>query len=197
MELRLKLAILAGLISLLSPVWVRADCLERIPPHLLPIFLEETAHFPHWRNSICSQIRAESAWNPEAESFYRPKGITCCIGLGQIASPTWGDVSPGVGCAGVSRKNPQCNIRVTVEYMRRLLGSYKCGRNADEPWEISRACYNAGPGNINKERKVCKLKYGCQEAFWFENREDVCRRRPSACKETRTYVRRIKKFMEE
>ena len=176
---------------------VNAKCLDRIPPELLPIFLEETAHVPHWRNAICSQIRAESAWNPEAESHYRPKGITCCIGLGQIAGPTWGEVSPGVGCAGVSRENPRCNVRVTVEYMRRLLGSYKCGQKAEEPWELSRACYNAGPGNINKERKVCRLKYGCEETLWYGNREEVCRRRPDACRETRTYVRRIQRYMGE
>ena len=176
---------------------VNADCLKRIPPHLLPIFLEETAHVPEWRESICATIRAESAWNPEAESFYRPHGITCCIGLGQIAGPTWAQESPKVGCAGVSRTDPRCNIRVTVAYMGHLLKYFKCGLNTEEPWEMSRACYNAGSGNINKERKICKLKYGCQEAFWFENREEVCRRHPSNCDETRTYVRRIKRFMKE
>ena len=196
-EFWLKSAILVGLIALLSPVWVRAGCMDRIPPNLLPIFLEETEHVPEWRNGICSQIRAESAWNPEAESFYRPLGVPCCVGLGQIAGPTWGEVAPGVGCAGVSREDPRCNIRVTVEYMRRLLGSYKCGRNADEPWEISRACYNAGPGNMNKERRVCRLKYGCEETLWFDHREEVCRRRASACRETRTYVQRIQRYMEE
>ena len=32
-------------------------------------------------------------------------------------------------------------------------------------------------GNINKERRVCKLKYGCEETLWYGNREEVCRRR--------------------
>ena len=176
---------------------VNADCQKRIPPHLLQIFLEETAHVPEWRESICSTILAESAWNPEAESFYRPHGISCCIGLGQIAGPTWAQEAPKVGCAGVSRTDPRCNIRVTVAYMGHLLKYFKCGLNTEEPWEMSRACYNAGSGNINKERKVCKLKYGCEEAFWFENREEVCRRHPRNCDETRTYVRRIKRFMDE
>ena len=52
-------------------------------------------------------------------------------------------------------------------------------------------------GNINKERRVCKLKYGCEETLWYGNREEVCRRKPSACRETRTYVRRIKRYMDE
>ena len=196
-EFWLKSFLLSGLIALLSPVWVRASCLDRIPPEILPIFLEVTSHVPHWRNAICSQVWAESGFDPNAASYYFIRGEPCCIGLGQIARPTWSDVSPAVSCVGVSRTDPRCNLRVMVEYMRRLLGSYKCGRNAEEPWEISRACYNAGPGNINKERRVCKLKYGCQESLWFGNREEVCRRRPSACKETRTYVKRIKKYMEE
>ena len=195
-EFWLRPEILAGLI-LLSPVGLWADCLERIPPQLLPIFLQETAHVPHWRNSICSQIRAESAWNPNAESHYRPNGVTCCIGLGQIAGPTWAQESPKVGCAGVSRTDPRCNIRVTVAYMGKLLTYFKCGLNTEEPWEITRACFNAGSGNINKERKVCRMKYGCEESRWYRNREDVCRRHSSNCEETRTYVQRIQRYIEE
>ena len=41
------------------------------------------------------------------------------------------------------------------------------------------------------------MTYGCETALWFDNREEVCRRRPSACEETRTYVKRIKRYMEE
>ena len=184
-------------LALLSTAWVQADCLDKIPSPLLPIFLEETAHVPEWREAICAQIRAESAWDPYAESHYRPNGVTCCIGLGQIAGPTWKQESPKVGCGGVSRTDPRCNIRVTVAYMSKLLQSFKCGLNTEEPWEITRACFNAGSGNINKERKVCRMKYGCDEALWFGNREEVCRRHPSNCDETRTYVQRIKGFIEE
>ena len=183
--------------SLLSAPWVQADCVGKIPAHLLPIFLEETAHVPEWRDGICSQIKAESAWNPKAESFYRPRGVPCCVGLGQIAGPTWNQEAPKVGCPGVPRTDARCSIRVTVAYMASLLKSSYCGRNTDQPWEISRACYNAGLGNINKERKVCRMTYGCETALWFDNREEVCRRRPSACEETRTYVQRIQRYMDE
>ena len=192
----MRVSILAGLI-LLFPLSVQADCLDKIPLSLLPIFLEETAHVPEWREAICAQIRAESAWDPYAESHYRPNGVTCCIGLGQIAGPTWKQESPKVGCGGVSRTDPRCNIRVTVAYMAGLLKSFKCGLNTEEPWEITRACFNAGSGNINKERKVCRMKYSCEESRWFKNREDVCRRHPSNCDETRTYVHRIQRYIEE
>ena len=113
-------ALLAVLTYLLFPVWVQADCVDKIPAHLLPIFLEETAHVPEWREAICAQIRAESAWNPKAESFYRPRGVPCCVGLGQIAGPTWAQQSPKAGCPGAPRTDPRCNIRVTVAYMASL-----------------------------------------------------------------------------
>ena len=171
-------------------------CLGRIPDALLGIFLDETAHVPEWREAICAQIEAESAWDEFAESHYRPQGITCCVGLGQFAGPTWNQEAPKVGCKGVKRTDPRCNIRVTVAYMAGLLESFKCGLHTEEPWEISRACYNAGLGNINKERKVCRMKAGCDQEYWFGNREGVCRRSESACNETRTYVRRIQRNME-
>ena len=195
-EFCLKFVFMAAL-ALLSAPWVQADCVDKIPAGLLPIFLEETAHVPEWRESICATIRAESAFDPFAESHYRPHGVTCCIGLGQIAGPTWAQESPKVGCGGVSRTDPRCNIRVTVAYMSFLLTYFKCGLNTGEPWEITRACYNAGSGNINRERKVCRLTSGCDDSLWFGNREEVCRRRPDACDETRTYVRRIQRFIEE
>ena len=33
-------------------------CIDQIPADLLPIFLEETAHVPDWREAICAQIKA-------------------------------------------------------------------------------------------------------------------------------------------
>ena len=190
----LRLLAFALVASVGSSAEATAGCVDLIPADLLPIFLEETALVPDWRESICATLRAESAFDSDAESFYRPKGIPCCVGLGQIAAPTWKQVAPGVGCKGVSRKDPRCSIRVTVAYMAELLVSRYCGRGTDEPWAISRACYNAGMGNIDRERKVCRMTWGCEQEFWYDNRELVCRRSASACHETRTYVRRIRRF---
>ena len=123
-----------------------SNCLESIPSDLLPIFMEETAHVPSWRDAICAQIKAESAFDTNAESFYKVDGVPCCVGLGQFALPTWNQVAPTVGCVGVDRRDARCNIRVTVKYMSNLLRSRFCGRDVYEPWEVSRACYNAGMG---------------------------------------------------
>ena len=171
-----------------------ATCVDTIPADLLPIFLEETAHVPDWRESICATLRAESAFDRHAESFYRTKGVPCCFGLGQFAAKTWRQVAPTVGCGGVSRKDPGCWIRVTVAYMAELLVSRYCGRGTEEPWAISRACYNAGMGNIDTERKVCRMTWGCEQGLWYDSRELLCRRSESPCHETRTYVRRIRRF---
>ena len=88
-------------------------------------------------------------------------------GLGQIAGPTWNQQAPRVGCPGVSRTDPRCNIRVTVAYMASLLKSSYCGRNTDQPWEISRACYNAGLGNINRGAE------GLPHDLWVRDRPVV------------------------
>ena len=176
-------------------------CLSLIPAALLSIFLTETVDRPEWRLPICAQIRAESAWNHLAESFFhRDYGNgpePCCVGLGQVEKRTWAEWRPRIGCDGVDSRDPKCGIRFTVAYLEGLHVNYRC-KTPDEPMEVAQACYNAGMGRIDKERRRCRLINGCDPDLWFDNleRPDVCQRSVSACNETRTYVRRIRSYQE-
>ena len=168
-------------------------CLLVIPTALLALFLAEVP--AEQRDRICPQIGTESSWNPDAESFYRVDGVPCCVGLGQAATPTWEEWAPRIDCAGIDRTEPRCAIRFVVRYMEHLQRTPYC-RTAAARWEMAQACYNAGLGWINRERKRCRMMSGCDEDRWtgHVNRLDICKRARAACQETRHYVRRIREW---
>ena len=166
-------------------------CLAIIPTLLVPIFMEINGHLSEQEQvNLCAQIRQESLFDCNAVS---PAGARGCT---QFMRPTWGDVGPRVGCPDWNQAlDPKCSIKAQADYMRTLLGSLRCrGVAPKERWYLAWACYNAGLGSIGKERSRCALLPGCDPRRWVGNVEKTCMRRPSACRETRTYVERIRRF---
>ena len=167
------------------------DCLSLIPTLLLAIFLQTTDGLsaPE-RENLCAQARQESMFIPDAVSRSGARG------WGQFMRPTWGDVGPRVGCPGWDRAfDPRCSMLAQAEYMDVLLRTGICQGIAPlERWHLAWACYNAGLGWVRKERSRCALLPGCDPRRWVGNVETTCARSPSACRETRDYVVRIKRY---
>lgn len=82
---------------------------------------------------IKAQIKAESNFNPGAESPVGAKG------LGQFMNPTWREWGNGF-----SVLDPEANIDATCRYMRWLL------RQFDQDERHALAAYNWGIGNLKK-----------------------------------------------
>ena len=80
-----------------------------------------------------AQVRAESSFNPEAESSAGAKG------LAQFMDPTWGEF----GASG-SPFNPEHSISAQARYMKYLLDYF------DSNIEQALAAYNWGMGNVRK-----------------------------------------------
>ena len=77
-----------------------------------------------------AQIKAESAFSPNAQSGVGAKG------LGQFMDPTWREWGKGHNVF-----NPEANIDAQARYMRWLL-------NRVTTWECAFAAYNWGIGNV-------------------------------------------------
>lgn len=146
--------------------------------YVLTLVELKAAGVPEWESEIRAQTTAESAWNPTARSPW-------ANGSMQFVQSTYDWIAPDIGCEDVSIFDHQCNTRAGIEYMSRLLRS-------QGDWDLARAAYNMGPGNLRKERRACRMRLGCDEDEWADNVEAMCNRtRPGACDETRRYVRRI------
>ena len=167
-------------------------CISLIPALLMPIFLAETAAVAGTDPArVCAQIRAESAWRPNASS-----GVA--HGLGQFTPPTWGDEAPKTrpSCAGVPSTDPTCSIRANINYMRQLDRRYRMSATADDQRRFAEAAYNMGMGWLDREKAKCRVRARCNPLRWYTHVEESCSRNPSSCEETRGYVRRIDSFLE-
>ena len=142
---------------------------------------------------LAAQIADESSWDPDACS-----GAGAC-GLAQFEPSTWADLQPKLGpeCAAADRTDPRCSIRALCVYMGELLHFVDTSSGVDPPvqpterYSLALASYDAGLGNILKERRSCKTDPLCYSGAWEGNVADKCLRSPGACEETQNYVRRI------
>ena len=141
-----------------------------------------TQHAP-W---LLAQIRAESAWRPDAGS---PVGA---VGLAQFMPPTADEEYPRTepSCEGVARTDPTCSLRAQAGYMQRV------ARWVDDPgnFHLASAGYNAGAKWIQRETDACAAAFGCDPTKWFNNVSRHCQRAAHACQETRGYLKRIAEF---
>jgi membrane-bound lytic murein transglycosylase D len=92
-----------------------------------------------------AQVRAESGFNPKAQSFILKNGVKvpCAQGLAQFTPPTWS----GWGMGG-DPWNPVDAIRSQHAYMLYLEG--RCGGD----WIAALGSYNAGLGSIRKAQRL-------------------------------------------
>lgn len=168
------------------------NCLALIPVLLAPIFADVNGDLSEQQQrNLCAQVRAESLFDPSAVSRSGARGLS------QFMSFTWGDNARGLCTPFDKAFDPLCNLTAHRRYMRMLLRSKIAqGTNPQERWAFATASYNAGLGHIRAERRLCAgpLHPRCDPTRWFGHVETTCRRRQSACEETRGYNERIWRF---
>jgi membrane-bound lytic murein transglycosylase MltF len=109
------------------------------------------------------------------------------IGVMQIMPATGAELKVG----DITHLEP--NIHGGAKYMNRLMTSYFPDAKFDEAERslFAFACYNAGPGNISRMRKLA-ISRGLDGDQWFNNVEIVVAAKIGI--ETTTYVRNIYKY---
>ena len=168
---------------------------EYVPEEHREMFAEEVAlaGMERYAPLIAAQIMHESGWRADVCSY-----VGAC-GLAQFMPATWEDQVPHLGpeCADAGPKDPRCAIRAQLLYMRGLLRFVYGSKGVTEPpthvdaFQLALASYNAGLGNILKERRDCYKERRCGSGVWLDNVEEHCLRSARFCPETRHYVGRI------
>ena len=95
----------------------------------------------HWC-LMKAQCYVESNLDPDAESH------AGALGLCQIVSGTWSDISKRIDLRSTGRRNPLANITAGVYYMGEMIRVWMAPRSTECRIELAWASYNAGAGNI-------------------------------------------------
>jgi len=133
-----------------------------------------------------AQLMQESRLDPNAISEAGAKGIA------QFMPGTWADVCRQLKWDPVSPFNADKAIIAGAYYMGKLAAQWTSKRPEIDKWDLARASYNAGLGNILKAQKVAggALLYADIIAALPEVTGENSR-------ETIEYVERIHKYYEE
>ena len=135
----------------------------------------------HWHRDLhknyellVAQCYTESALNPRARS---PVGA---LGICQIMPNTFKEEAKRAGLLKGSARRVQDNIRISAQYMARLMAAWTTPRDNECRIELAWASYNAGMGNILKAQKkannaLCweRIKYALPEVTGKHSRETI------------------------
>ncbi len=185
----LSIALLCGLVAL--SCWPsEADAgrfAVRYDRHIQKAAARWWPPFPEgdWR-WLKAQLYQESLLDPMAVS---PVGAA---GLGQFMPGTWQDVSRQLGFGRVSPHSIKHSIMAAAFYMLKLRNGWSSPRPELDRWDLARASYNAGFGNLLKAQR----KAGGATRF-----ADIIKALPQVTghhsKETITYNQRIHRWHKE
>ena len=197
----IALAIVAyGLMGLFGSVARAQDVRSYIPPaaqHYRGMLQAEyQAHWPdHPRPELlpalvehesCITLRHSRCWNPasrlksareEGAGFgqitraWRPDGTLRFDALAEMRERH--PALRGWSWANVYQR-PDLQLRAVVLKVR---GDYQALRVVADPVErlaMADAAYNGGLGGVNKERRACGLRAGCDPQRWFSHVEVTC-----------------------
>lgn len=133
---------------------------------------------------LLAQGYQESQLDQSARS---PRGA---VGIMQLLPET--AASPEVGITGID-KDAEKNVHAGTRYLRRLSDRYLNDPGIDQKNKtlMAFAAYNAGPGNLNKFRRLAE-KSGLNKDIWFNNVEIASAR--VVGRETPEYVSNIYKY---
>ena len=139
-------------------------------------------HWAWWK----SQLYQESLLKPDAVS---PVGAA---GLAQFMPGTWKEISVQLGYGGLSPHLAKPAVYAGAYYMRKLARGWKSPRPEIDRWDLARASYNAGFGNLLKAQKKCGGVAGFEEIM--SCLPQITGRHS---RETITYVKRIHRWFGE
>lgn len=133
---------------------------------------------------LLAQGYQESQLDQTARS---PRGA---VGVMQLLPET--AASPEVGIPGID-KDSEKNIHAGARYLRRMTDRYLSDPGLDQKNKtlMAFAAYNAGPGNLNKFRRLAE-KSGLNKDIWFDNVEIAAAQ--VVGRETVDYVSNIYKY---
>lgn len=133
-----------------------------------------------------AQLFQESRLDPSAVS---PVGAA---GLAQFMPGTWAEVSRELGLGQISPHMVKPAINAGAYYMRKLAKGWSAPRPETDRWDLARASYNAGFGNILKAQKTCGNPNGYADIMFCLHMVTGHHSR-----ETHTYVARIHRWYKE
>lgn len=162
----------------------------------------------------CISLTHSKCWNP-ASKLQTSREIG--VGLGQLTKAFRQDGSVRFDSLTDMKKShkeelkeiswenivqrPDLQIRAMVLMIRDNYRSYYKVSAETERLNFSDASYNSGRGNIDRDRRECGLRKGCDPQYWFENVELTCTmsHKPiygtrSACDINRHHVSTIRKI---
>lgn len=139
----------------------------------------ETADWRYWK----AQLYQESLMNPDAVSHVGARG------LAQFMPATWAEVTRQLGLGDVSPHVAKHAINAGAYYMLRQYSMWTSKRPDIDRWDLARACYNAGAGNMLAAQKAA----GGAALYIF-----IIQALPQVtgdhARETTTYVNRIHRW---
>lgn len=134
----------------------------------------------------CISLKHSRCWDPRSElKSVHEQGI----GFGQITRAFKADGSVRFDAlTDMKRQNkelselswdtiksrPDLQIRTMILMTKSNYKSLWSVSSPEERLKFSDAAYNGGIGGVNKERRLCGLKAGCDPQYWFENVEKTC-----------------------
>lgn len=133
-----------------------------------------------------AQLYQESLLDPAAVS---PVGAR---GLAQFMPGTWADIAPMLGYGHLSPHVAGPAIEAGAYYMRRLARGWSSPRPEIDRWNLARASYNAGFGNLLAAQRSCG-----GPALYVEIVACLPQITGRHSRETLTYVERIRRWYEE
>lgn len=142
---------------------------------------------PNWLKAVAV---AESALKYNARSYVGAQGLM------QFMPGTWSGIAPEPW-KSLGPLNPEAAIYVGALYLRQIWDKYPLAMVCDRK-AFSNAGYNSGPGNVNRARARCALDARCNKEMWdAPNVENFLVTAPQFQKETRDYVKRIRKYEDQ
>lgn len=149
----------------------------------------------------CISLKHSKCWNPQSKlETSRELGL----GFGQITKAYKADGSIRFDSLYEMRKRhptelaqanwetlmnrPDIQISMLMLQMKDNYSSVFLSKvtNPVDRYAFSDAAYNGGMGDVNKERRLCGLKQGCDPQKWFEHVEHTCVKGTKAIYGTRT-----------
>ena len=130
-----------------------------------------------------AQLEVESSFNPIAKSEW-------ASGIAQQTMANRIDYFPMVGCDPYEDEfNPYCGIRAQKAFIESRIAVRKL--HSLSTVEFALVDYVGGPGNLNREIRLCRLQPLCDSRRWYGHVADVCRRVDWACAQSREYPEKV------
>lgn len=172
----------------LSPV-IKSEIIR-----LTPDFYKPEYYYALIELESCYSLTGKKCYNPTTEMRVNHKGTNVLrergAGLGQLTITYNKDGSVRYDGLGATRQQfykelselnwdnillrPDLQVRTMVLMTRSNWKIYTDIKDYDERLKFTDVSYNAGPGSVRSDRRLCSLTKGCNPNRWSDNVENTC-----------------------